>query len=179
MGAVRIALLVVGASAAAGCGGTPSSGEGEAPQDQRLPDQGTVASVTDGDTLRLSDGRRVRLVQVDAPEADECYANDARAALRRLTPVGTVVTLDRDPRLDGRDEYGRLLRYVVSRGVEVNVALVRQGAAVPYFFRGERGEHAARLLAAARAARRAGIGMWGACRAARLDPLRGALSGPR
>jgi endonuclease YncB( thermonuclease family) len=28
---------------------------------------GTVSSVTDGDTLRLRDGRRVRLLQIDAP----------------------------------------------------------------------------------------------------------------
>ena len=35
-----------------------------------------VATVTDGDTVRLADGRRVRLVQIDTPELNtgECYS---------------------------------------------------------------------------------------------------------
>lgn len=177
MGSVRLAALLAAAATAAACGSTPSTDEEETPRAQRPPDRGAVALVVDGDTLRLRDGRRIRLVQIDAPEHDECYARAATAALRRLASPGVAVTLVRDPLLDEQDDYGRLLRYVVSRRVEVNVALVREGAAAPYFFRGERGVHASRLLAAARAARRERRGMWGACPAARLDPFRGALSG--
>ena len=65
--------------------------------------------------------------------------------------------LVRDPALDGTDRYGRQLRYVFVYGTNVNVALVREGAASPYFFHDERGRYAPLLLAAvekARAARR-------------------------
>nr|MBA3380320.1 hypothetical protein [Actinomycetota bacterium] len=39
-------------------------------------ESGVVASVYDGDTLSLSDGRRVRLLQIDTPElgSGECYS---------------------------------------------------------------------------------------------------------
>ena len=78
----------------------------------------------------------MRLVQIDAPELHgDCYGKAALAALRRLAPVGTRVTLVRDPALDATDRYGRQLRYVFVAGTNVNVALVREGAASPYFFR--------------------------------------------
>jgi micrococcal nuclease len=139
----------------------------------------TVAYVNDGDTLRTTSGRRVRLVQIDAPELHgDCYGKAARAALRRLAPRGARVTLVRDPALDASDRYGRLLRYVLVAGTNVNVALVQEGAASPYFFHGDRGRHADGLLAAARAARAARLGYWGACPGARLDPGVGAITGP-
>ena len=92
--------------------------------------------MSDGDTLRTTAGRKVRLLQIDAPELHgDCYGKAALAALRRLAPVGTRITLVRDPALDATDRYGRQLRYVFVNGTNVNVALVREGAASPYFFR--------------------------------------------
>ena len=79
-------------------------------------------------------------------------------------PRGTAVELERDAGLDDADGYGRLLRYVTANETNVNVELVRRGAAAPYFFRGERGRLSDRLLDAVAEARRAGRGMWGACR---------------
>lgn len=131
-----------------------------------------VASVTDGDTLRLTSGRRVRLLQIDSPESGECYAREARAALLTLAPVGSSVTLEADPRLDAVDRYGRLLRYVRRGRVDVNLELVRRGAAAPYFYRGEQGRYASRLLAAARSAKSARRGLWGASPSTALDPGR-------
>src|SRR3954451_2150701 len=103
-----------------------------------------VASVADGDTLTLRDGRRIRLIQIDTPElgSGECYSRAARTALLNLTPVGSTVVLEADPTLDRVDRYGRLLRYVRRNGVNVNIELVRRGAAAPYFYRGERGTYA-------------------------------------
>jgi endonuclease YncB( thermonuclease family) len=49
-------------------------------------------------------------------------------------------------------------------GRNVNVELVRRGAATPYFYGGDRGKHANALLSATSAARAAGRGMWSACR---------------
>jgi micrococcal nuclease len=139
---------------------------------------GRVARVADGDTLRLVDGRRVRLVQIDAPEAGaECYGDDARNVLQRLAPAGARVALERDPRLDDRDRFGRLLRYVRAGSTDLNLELVRRGAAAPYFFRGEHGRHADALLRAAESAREARRGLWGACPSARLNPERALDSG--
>jgi endonuclease YncB( thermonuclease family) len=61
---------------------------------------------------------------------------------------------------------------------DVNVELVRRGAASPYFFRNERGEHALELLDAARTAQDGRHGYWGACPRARLNTGLGALTGP-
>ena len=138
-----------------------------------------VDYVTDGDTLRTRSGERVRLLQIDAPELHgDCYGNEARAALEHLTPPGVTVTLVRDRALDSSDVYGRSLRYVFVQGTNVNLALVREGAASPYFFRGERGRYARGLLAAARSARAARRGYWGACRHPRLNVGLGSLTGP-
>ena len=42
-----------------------------------------------------------------------------------------AVTLEADPALDRVDRYGRLLRYVLRAGRNVNLELVRLGAAAP------------------------------------------------
>ena len=104
-----------------------------------------VARVIDGDTLDLSDGQRVRLLQIDTPElgSGECYSRASRTALLRLAPEGGAVTLEADPALDKVDRYGRVLRYVKHNGVNVNIRLVLDGAAAPYFYRGDRGRYAA------------------------------------
>src|SRR5438045_6853066 len=62
----------------------------------------TVAEVIDGDTIALTNGEHVRLVQIDAPEVaqGECYARPATAALERMAPPGTRIRLEADPRLD-------------------------------------------------------------------------------
>ncbi len=137
-----------------------------------------VSSVTDGDTLRLASGDRVRLLQVDAPEREECYARGATWALARLAPPGAKPHFSFEPQFGERDDYGRLLLYVEIDEQVVNLELVRQGAAVPYFFRGQRGAIADELLAAAKDARRNRRGLWGACPRAKLDPNRGSLTGP-
>jgi endonuclease YncB( thermonuclease family) len=64
-----------------------------------------VASVYDGDTLTLTDGQRVRLLQIDTPElgSGECYSRAARTALLNLAPVGGRVVLEADPALDRID----------------------------------------------------------------------------
>src|SRR5215211_4148755 len=129
-----------------------------------------VARVVDGDTIDLENGDRVRLVQIDAPEAKgECYGRKAGTVLRRLLPAGQEVRVVRDRRLDNVDRYGRLLRYVFTGETNVNLALVQKGAASVWYFDGERGRYAAKLLSAAEGAKAAGRGAWGACEA-ELDP---------
>jgi micrococcal nuclease len=132
-----------------------------------------VAQVLDGDTIVLEDGRHVRLVQLDAPETDEgeCYARAAKRVLEGLLPRGTEVRVETDPALDSVDRYGRTLAYVQRNGANINVELVRAGAASPYFFHGDRGRYATQLLQAAGKAEHERRGLWGACPGTVLDPL--------
>ena len=121
----------------------------------------------------------MRLLQIDAPELGvECHGDESAAALARLAPPGTRLRLERDPALDDVDRHGRLLRYAHTSKANLNLELVRLGAAAPYFYRGERGRLAERLLAAARTARSAGHGLWTACPRARLLPTRQVDAGP-
>jgi micrococcal nuclease len=137
-----------------------------------------IDHVTDGDTVVLGNGQRVRLVQIDTPEVyfgTECYGPQASATTERLLPVGTRVQLTAERATDRIDDYGRLLRYVVraSDGVNVNVRLVAVGAAAPYFYRGRRGRYANRLEALAKRAREKHLGLWRACPRTVYDPYRG------
>jgi micrococcal nuclease len=140
---------------------------------------GVVASVYDGDTLTLRDGRRVRLLQIDTPElgSGECFSRAARTALVALAPPGKKVVLEADPALDRVDRYGRLLRYVKRNGVNVNLELARRGAAAPYFYRGDRGRYSGWLMRAARGAKAAKRGLWRACPSTVLDPFRAVSTG--
>lgn len=67
-----------------------------------------VVSVPDGDSIQLSDGRRVRLLGIDAPERERCLAEEARNELARLV-LGKHVRL-KDTVTDG---YGRVLAIVI------------------------------------------------------------------
>jgi micrococcal nuclease len=139
-----------------------------------------VASVIDGDTIALASGARVRLLQIDTPEPGqgECFSRAAGRELRRLLPTGTRVTLEADRPLDLTDRYGRLLRYVRRGAMNVNIELVRRGAATVWLYGGERGRYATQLLSAASAARQARRGLWGACPQAVWNPFAAATTGP-
>ena len=75
-----------------------------------------IDHVTDGDTVVLRNGQRVRLVQIDTPEVffgTECYGGQASATAKRLLPEGTRVRLFKEPATDDIDNFGRFLLYVV------------------------------------------------------------------
>jgi endonuclease YncB( thermonuclease family) len=133
---------------------------------------GQVVSVYDGDTLTLTNSQRIRLLQIDTPElgSGECYSRAARTQLVSLAPLGSRVGLESDSRLDERDRYGRLLRYVWRKGKNINIELVRRGAATPYFYGGDRGKYADTLMAAANLAKANKRGLWKACPGTKLNP---------
>ena len=142
-----------------------------------------VDHVADGDTLTLRNGQRVRFVQIDTPEVyfgTECYGPQASAITKRLLPPGTAVRLASEPATDRVDQYGRLLRYVVRvrDGLNVNLYLVRIGAAAPYFYSHRRGRYATLLERLALRARRLHLGLWGRCRHTAYDPYRGVATNP-
>ena len=130
-----------------------------------------VLDVVDGDTVDLDiDGtvERVRLIGIDTPETVkpntpvQCYGPEASAYTKSILPASTPVRLERDA--EARDAYGRLLGYVyrATDGMFVNLAIVAGGYARPFPFEPNT-THADRFADAARAARQAHLGLWGAC----------------
>jgi len=142
-----------------------------------------IDHVVDGDTVDLRNGAKIRLVQIDTPEvyfSPECYGKQASAITKRLLPQGTAVVLTAEPATDRVDEYGRLLRYVIRARdrLNVNLYLVRVGAAAPYFYDGRRGRYAGLLDRLARRARARHLGLWAACPRTPYHPDRGVATGP-
>ena len=68
-----------------------------------------VTRVIDGDTIELADGRRVRLIGIDAPEIGEAGADEATQFVSDLILDQTVWL---EPDGDDTDRFGRLRRYV-------------------------------------------------------------------
>ena len=141
-----------------------------------------IAHVVDGDTVELTNGKRVRLVQIDTPEvygSPECYGTRASGITKRLLSPGTAVRLYSEPKTDAVDRYGRLLRYVLiaDGGLNVNVQLVRVGAAAPYFFDYRRGRYARSLVHLGLRARARHLGLWGRCPGTPWDPNHGVSTG--
>ena len=68
-----------------------------------------VTEVIDGDTIIVNGSTRVRLIDIDAPERDECYYDESKMALVNLVE-GEYVRLEKD--ISGVDRFCRLLRYV-------------------------------------------------------------------
>ncbi len=129
-----------------------------------------VERVVDGDTIQVRiDGRseRVRYIGVDTPESVkpgarvQCFGKAAAAENRRLVE-GRTVRLSYDA--EARDRYGRLLAYVyrASDGLFVNLAMARDGFAVPLTIP-PNVAHADELVAAAGDARRGNRGLWAQC----------------
>ena len=88
----------------------------------------TVAQVVDGDTIELTNGRKVRYIGINTPERDQPYYAEATAVNRQLVQ-GKNVQLELD--VETFDRYGRTLAYVWVDGVMVNLEIVRQGYAKP------------------------------------------------
>ena len=84
----------------------------------------------DENTLRLPDGRRVRLPDVDTPELGRPCAAQARDfTAARLAAAGDVRLAPADP---PRDHYGRLLADVQLDGASLQEALLAAGLATVY-----------------------------------------------
>jgi micrococcal nuclease len=86
-------------------------------------------TVLDGDTLRLADGRRVRLAAVDAPELGRPFASEARDFAAARIAHGTLQLVPADP---PKDRYGRLLADVLVEGESLSEALLAAGLVILY-----------------------------------------------
>lgn len=79
-----------------------------------------VVSVPDGDSIQLSDGRRVRLLGIDAPEKGRCLSEEARKELRGFVLRKHVRLKD-----TVTDDYGRVLAIVIIEDVPTWIAYLR------------------------------------------------------
>jgi endonuclease YncB( thermonuclease family) len=126
---------------------------------------GRVVGITDGDTLTvLNEARqqvRVRLAEIDTPEARQPYGNRARQMLSDLAFGKAVRVVVQDT-----DRYGRKVGRIYAGSADVNAEMVRQGAAWVYR-QYSRDLSLLRLEAEARAARR---GLWALPEAERTAP---------
>ena len=137
-----------------------------------------VGRISDGDTLTTSTGEKVRFLQIDTPEISpaECYGAEAHKALISL--IGrAAITLESDSVSDDKDQFGRSLRYVKVGKINLNLKLVQIGAATPYFYQGEKGKYAKKLLKAAENAKAKKLGLWKSCPNTKLDPTKPATTG--
>jgi len=132
-----------------------------------------VGRVVDGDTITMSDGEKIRLVQIDTPElgTNECFAIQAKNQLSKLLNRSGKAVLKADPNLDAVDRYGRSLRYIFIGKTNINLRMVEIGAAAPYFYRSELGIYSTQLLRAAERAKKNNLGLWKACPGTKLNPI--------
>jgi micrococcal nuclease len=110
-----------------------------------------VARVVDGDTFKLANGERVRLLGIDTPEKyqsnkldrDAKTSGQDKKTIKRLGELssefvrnfveGKRVYLVKEPNYEDRDKYGRLLRYVyLEDGTFVNGKIISEGYAQVY-----------------------------------------------
>lgn len=128
-----------------------------------------VSYVLDGDTIEvLIDGKkeRVRLIGIDAPEfgdeksPEECFARESSQRMKELVD-GKEVWLKKDPTQDDRDIYGRILRYVVLEdGTFINLAMVADGFAREYTYRGNSYQYQQNFREAVWDAKNKKLGLW-------------------
>ncbi|MCJ8170400.1 thermonuclease family protein [Atopomonas sediminilitoris] len=145
----------------------------ECPAGQNLQWQ-RVAKVVDGDTLKLADGRSVRLIGVNAPElagkgrSAEPLAEQAKRALQALVhSSGSEVGLQLGD--DAHDHYGRTLAHAFGRdGQNWEAQLIAQGLAWQVAI-APNTRLAACQLRAEQAAQRAMFGVWRATLSAHVQ----------
>jgi endonuclease YncB( thermonuclease family) len=115
-----------------------------------------VDEVIDGDTFLLTSGETVRMLGINTPEIDRYYYSEAKEILDIMIG-GKQVTLERD--ITDRDSYGRLLRYVYTGSLFVNLEMIIRGYANVYTLPPDV-MHSEDLLEAERYARENKLGLW-------------------
>ena len=96
---------------------------------QTASGEARVAYVVDGDTIRLTNGKYVRLIGTDTPERGRRYYAAAKRHLDQL--VEGRVRLVNPASTDDRDHHGRLLRYVHDGGRDTGLASSARATRTP------------------------------------------------
>jgi endonuclease YncB( thermonuclease family) len=91
---------------------------------------GFVSKVIDGDTVIIN-GESVRLLGMDTAErGEDCY-KEAKVRLEELV-LNKEVELSSD--VNDKDQYKRLLRWILIDGENVNLVMVEEGLAIARFY---------------------------------------------
>lgn len=129
------------------------------------PSTAVVSRAIDGDTLELSDGKRVRMLLVDTPESTngktDCFGQQA-AQFTSDTVTGKTVELSYDE-AGCTDRFGRTLAYVKVNGVDLNRTLVEQGYACTLYVSPSGGARRDEFETYESQAKTSRLGLWGAC----------------
>lgn len=94
-----------------------------------------VLRASDGDTIVLVGGEKVRYLGIDAPELDSKWLGWEEEGkylaleFNKNMAEGKTVTLEFEPKGHHRDFFGRLLAYVWIEGKMVNLELAKEGLA--------------------------------------------------
>jgi len=117
-----------------------------------FPERETViiGRVIDGDTVELEDGRKIRLLNINAPEKGKPFSEDSTNFLKSFENKSVELEFE------GVDKYGRVLGRIYS-GEYINLELVRLGLAHQYL--GEDSE-IADFKKAEKEARAKEVGIW-------------------
>ena len=119
----------------------------------------TVIEVSDGDTLKLSDGKSFRLYGVNAPEVKESYFEEAKAFTQNLV-LGKEISFEQEANYKV-DKFGRELGYVFIDGVNLNIELVKNGLArVVLYEKRAKIKYQDELLSAENEAKVKRVGVW-------------------
>ncbi|MFC1622751.1 thermonuclease family protein [Patescibacteria group bacterium] len=125
-----------------------------------------VIEVIDGDTIVIETGEHVRLIGIDAPEKNKCYYNESKEFLKDMI-LNKSVRLEKD--ISNKDDYGRLLRYILLPTVEdnaddelINNTLVRQGYALSQYYPPD-AQHRGLLSSSQSIAVENKLGIWQEC----------------
>jgi len=120
-----------------------------------------VIKVFDGDTIEIDDGRKIRLIGVDAPEVkspyreEEPFGKQSKSYLNKML-YGKKIYYRTGA--DTYDKYGRTLAYVYLDGVLVNGKIIRDGWACAYMRYDYKYKDL--FITYEKEARSKGIGMW-------------------
>jgi len=91
-------------------------------------EEGVIINVVDGDTAHLLNDNqeklKVRLHHIDAPELDQSYGKESKFALEQLILNKKVTVIS-----DKKDKYKRLLGVISLDEVDVNLEMIKAGAA--------------------------------------------------
>ena len=119
----------------------------------------TVVEVSDGDTLKLSDGKTFRLYGVNAPEVKEPFFEEAKVFIQNLV-LGKEISFEQETNYKV-DKFGRELGYMFINGINLNIELVRNGLArVVLYEKRAKIKYQDELLSAENEAREKKRGIW-------------------
>jgi len=119
----------------------------------------TVTEVTDGDTLKFSDGKTFRLYGVNSPEVKEPFYEESKTFTENLV-LGKEISFEQEVNYKV-DKFGRELGYVFIDGVNLNIELVKNGLArVVLYEKRAKIKYQDELLSAEKSAKELRLGVW-------------------